>query len=166
MILHVRPIPSCPGYFVSDAGRVWGPQKELALGRHRRGYLYFAASRQRHGSRTAFVHHAVAEAFLGPKPRGAWVCHRNDDRSDNSVSNLYYGNASTNNHDTYRNGGRCNKGEGHPRAKLTWRQVRAIRQAYAAGAITQVALAREYGVNYRTVWGILHNLRWKEEIGK
>ena len=162
MIFRVRAIPSCPGYFVSETGRVWGKRrKELrpsARGTPRR--LWF--NPQINGRpRQMPIHHAVAEAFLGPKPPGAYVCHHNDDRFDNRVENLYYGNASTNLRDAYRNGCRSAAGEHHPRAKFTWRQVRAIRKRHAAGGVTIAQSARDYGVSETAIRQIVHNRTWK-----
>lgn len=159
MILHVRPIPSCPGYFVSDTGRVWGPRKELSLSN--RGYPEFSPHvAGRH--QTVAVAHAVAEAFLGPKPLGAFVCHRNDNRQDNHPENLYYGDAHTNNLDTYRNGGRSAKGEAHPQTSLTWKEVAEIRRRYSAGGVTQAQLGKEYGVQQPAISRIVQQRRWRE----
>lgn len=159
MICHIRAIPSCPGYFVSDTGRVWGPRKELKLQNDADGYLRFTGPGPRSQPKV-LVHHAVAEAFLGPKPSSGWVCHRDDARTDNRVANLYYGNAHTNNLDTFRNGGRSQAGEAHAHAKLTWNQVTAIRQQHKSGAATRRELARQYHVHERTIGRILQNLRW------
>lgn len=161
MICHVRAIPSCPGYFVSDTGRVWGPRKELKLQSRPGGYLRFRGGRSRHRPKV-MVHHAVAEAFIGPKPPGAWVCHRNDVATDNRMENLYYGNSSSNSRDAFRNGRRSNKGEMGPRAKLTWPQVRAIRHRHALGTATQMELAREYGASKQMVYAIVHHFTWKD----
>lgn len=162
MIFRVRPIPSCPGYFVSDTGRAWGPRKELKL-RSRAGkwgrYLSFRRcldGRQRE----VYIHHLVAEAFLGPKPPGAFVCHRNDIPNDNRLSNLYYGNASTNGRDAFRNGRFSRDGEHNARAKLTWIQVGTIRAKYALGNVTQTQLAKNYGIAQATVSSLVRNQTW------
>lgn len=162
MIFRVRAIPSCPGYFVSDTGRVWGPRKELKL-RMRGKYLIFSRRLHDrvHDVRVAYI---VAEAFLGPKPPGAWVCHRNDVSRDNRVENLYYGNPSTNLADAYRNRRRSSKGEKGANAKLTWKQVKHIRQQFASGAATQAELARKHGVVPRTIRFILDNTTWKGKL--
>lgn len=158
MIFHVRPIPSCPGYFVSDTGRVWGPRKELKPYLWRR-YLVFHPSRN--GKQpTVRVAHAVAEAFLGPKPPGAWVCHRNDVATDNRAENLYYGNRKTNTQDAFRNARLGWGPERNPQAKLTWEAVADIRRDYAAGGVTQKQLAKNYGVCPRVIWYVVNHKRW------
>lgn len=58
------------------------------------------------------VHILVAEAFIGPRPKNADVCHYDDDKSNNAVENLRYGTRSENVHDSVRNGT-------HPGARKT-----------------------------------------------
>lgn len=53
---------------------------------------------------TKHFHVLLAEAFIGPRPEGHFVLHRDDDRTNNSLENLYYGTPSQNNHDFVRNG--------------------------------------------------------------
>jgi hypothetical protein len=50
------------------------------------------------------VHLLVAAAFIGPRPRGLDVCHKNDIRTDNRVCNLKYGSRSENMQDVFTNG--------------------------------------------------------------
>jgi hypothetical protein len=45
------------------------------------------------------------------------------------------------------------QGEKHPKAKLTDAQVAEIRRRYAAGGVTQQALAQAYGVGWQTIHG-------------
>ena len=52
-------------------------------------------------------------------------------------------------------------GEQHYRHKLTDRAVRDIRQRYAAGGITQEALADEYGVSHVTIYWVIKRGTWK-----
>jgi hypothetical protein len=52
----------------------------------------------------AYVHTLVAEAFLGIRPEGMMVCHRDDVKRNNRASNLYYGTQKQNAQDALRNG--------------------------------------------------------------
>lgn len=45
-------------------------------------------------------------------------------------------------------------------AKLTEKQVRAIREKYARGGVTQVRLAKDYGISERAVSHIINYTRW------
>ncbi len=48
------------------------------------------------------IHNLVAEAFIGPRPEGQYVMHRNDDPCDNWLENLTYGTPSQNQVDRRR----------------------------------------------------------------
>lgn len=52
------------------------------------------------------------------------------------------------------------RGESNPLSKMTALQVEEIRTRYAAGGITQRALAREYGVTQTAIWFVLHRRNW------
>lgn len=41
--------------------------------------------------RHAYVHHLMAEAFLGPRPAGVLVLHKDDNGFNNVIDNLRYG---------------------------------------------------------------------------
>jgi hypothetical protein len=53
------------------------------------------------------------------------------------------------------------RGEANHAAKLTADAVREIRARFAAGGVTQTALAREYGVDFRSVSQIIRRKRWQ-----
>jgi hypothetical protein len=111
-----KPVVTHPGkYEVSDQGRVrtvpaivtkglFGPQLQpsrilvQAVGgrakNYKRVHLY-------HPERFAFVHHLVAEAFIGQRPEGLLVLHKNDDGFDNRLENLRYGDAEENQMDRH-----------------------------------------------------------------
>lgn len=57
-------------------------------------------------SRHAYVHHLVAEAFIGPRPAGLKVCHRDDNGFNNRADNIYYGTRDENEMDRWINGHR------------------------------------------------------------
>jgi hypothetical protein len=48
-----------------------------------------------------------------------------------------------------------------PKAKLSWEAVSAIRKAHAAGGVTMVELARQYGVHKSTVRDIVRRETYK-----
>jgi len=62
-----------------------------------------------------YVHQLVAEAFIGPRPAGLVVCHGNDIKTDNRLSNLSYGTRRQNALDGVRNG--TDKWRGSPAHK-------------------------------------------------
>jgi hypothetical protein len=96
-----RPVPGHEGlYEVSSDGQVRGLDRVTSQGRQLRGRVLAvrigsAGCRevQLHrdgGSRSVRVYKLVAAAFLGPRPEGTEVIHLDDDRLNDSASNLAY----------------------------------------------------------------------------
>jgi NUMOD3 motif len=54
-------------------------------------------------------------------------------------------------------------GEGNPRSKLTWEQVREIRSKYVPRLYSKPKLALEYGVSESVIGKIIAGISWKEE---
>jgi hypothetical protein len=93
--------------------------------------------------------------------RGEFVCHRDDDKSNNWPGNLYLGDRLTNAADSLRNGGRL-VGERHPFAKLRDQTVREIRSALGCG-VSGAMLAGIYGVDKSTISRIKSGSRRKHQ---
>jgi len=88
------------------------------------------------------------------------TCHRGDEGCI-SLRHLYLGDHRRNMADMVEAGRSAdNHGERNPRAKLTADQVREIRRRYAAGGITHLALAAEFGVAKGTVTCVLNGQNW------
>jgi hypothetical protein len=62
--------------------------------------------------RRRYVHHLMAENFIGPRPDGMNVLHRDDCRTNTQLSNLRYDSPSANSYDAVRN-------RRHPQARKT-----------------------------------------------
>ena len=93
------PIPMCPGYWVSDQGRVQSPHRILKTPPSGSGYRTFRA-RTFDGMKTFNVHAVVMLVFVGPRPEGKEVRHLNSDRTDCRLDNLAYGTPAENSADT------------------------------------------------------------------
>ncbi|PWT91205.1 MAG: hypothetical protein C5B54_05730 [Acidobacteria bacterium] len=109
-------------------------------------------------AKTRLVAHLVAEAFLGPKPTGLKVLHKNDIRTDDRVENLYYGTQQDNMNDMVQNAHSL-KGVKHHKAKLTGEDAVTIVTRLQAGE-DQHVLATEYGVTIMTIQSIKHGRNW------
>ena len=110
-------------------------------------------------------HRKVLAEKLGRsiKP-GYFACHTCDVPPCVNPDHLYEGTATDNNRDTVRRGRhkyvsnfKGMPGEKHPMCKLTDKQVIEIRERYAAGGISQCALADEYGVVQSRISLIVNN---------
>lgn len=81
---------------------------------------------------TVRVHVAVAAAFIGEKPTGRMVLHKDGKPTNNTVENLYYGTPKQNTRDRILHG-RDMAGERHPSAVLTEVDVELIRIGLSRG---------------------------------
>lgn len=99
-------------YCVSDCGAVlscrmrpaWTP---VTVFKGSGGYATFSATRRSKGkqvSRRRRLHVVLLESFVGPRPGPGYIgCHRDDNRDNNSLDNLYWGTHSSNGQDAVRN---------------------------------------------------------------
>jgi HNH endonuclease len=88
-------------------------------------------------------------------PDGLLVCHTCDNPPCVLPDHLFIGTDADNNAD------RLSKGRYDSIAKLTEADVREIRSRYAAGGVTQRALAEEFGVIHQTIHSIIRRKNWK-----
>lgn len=101
----------------------------------------------------------VLEAFVGPRPRGMQVCHRDDDQSNNRRENLRWDTPKANCADRDRNG-KTHSGERHHFARLTASDVRKIRNHLQRGTNRQV-IADSFSVHIGTIDRIAKRKTWK-----
>lgn len=105
------------------------------------------------------VHKVVMLAFVGPRPEGLEIAHDDGDTSNNRLSNLRYTTRVDNEADKLRHGTRS-RGESHGCAKLTEKDVIAIRKDRARG-IAVKEIARRFKVTASTVCNITLFHNWK-----
>lgn len=109
------------------------------------------------------VHRLVLEAFCGPGTiMHPFALHRDGDRTNARLSNLYWGNARENQLDREAHG-TSNHGERNGSSKLTKSQAQSIRERLTnrkRGDLTEVA--REYSVSISTVRDIAEGKTWSD----
>jgi hypothetical protein len=89
------------------------------------------------------------------------VLHKCDNRSCCNPSHFFLGSYAENQKDAYRKKRRSQpRGEAHANAKLSNAQAVLIRKMYAVG-VTQVALAKAYGVSQRGISLIVRGETYK-----
>lgn len=156
-----RPIPGYPGYEASSLGNIRSLERyhEIrpsgrASGYRRwqrggvlkprvnRGYRWVPvfADGRRYVRRVSFF---VALTFLGERPPGLQIRHKDGCSQNDCASNLAYGTALENTEDK-RVHGTMVVGEASPRAKLRLVQVREIRAL--RGVESQRAIATRFGI--------------------
>ncbi len=169
MIERWLPISGFPGYEVSNTGKVRSfkgggggrpPRKNprlLLSTINSKGYRVNGLVRngRRH---TVNLHTVVAHHFCGKKRIGFECSHINGNRSDCRASNLIWESHVTN-MTRMRGHGPHPSGLQNGRAILTLDQVRSVKPRRNSGESLS-SIARSFGVNVTSVWGIYHNKHW------
>lgn len=162
-------------YMVSNRGRVWARRRVEYDKRLRGGYIVTPLIQQRrarvalHGDgrvRKWSVCHLVLMSFVGLPPGEIglhdhqYSCnHKNGDPTDNRPENLEWLLNPEHRAHTVDNQLHARR-ESHPKARLTWGEVRQIRaRPHASGP----ALAKEYGVSRSAIYAIRKGETWKED---
>jgi len=111
-----------------------------------------------------YAHRLIWEWTYGSIPDGIEVCHACDNPECVNPAHLFLGSHADNIVDMHTKGRwrskRGIRGEANGNSKLTWPDVREIRQRYVAGGETQRGLAIEYGVGKTTIARVLRNQTW------
>jgi len=126
-----------------------------------RNYGHFRLNGQDMGA-----HQAAWTLANGPIPDGLWVLHTCDNPKCVRVDHLWLGTMLDNIADMVakgRNRTPVASGEASPRHKVTARQVDEIRVRYAAGGVTQQALADEYGLTQSAISAIVRRRSWSQQ---
>lgn len=162
-----RPIPGYERlYEVSDAGMVrslnYGRMGGVRIMSHKGGRRYSGVKLSRGGHiYRCLIHVQVAAAFIGPKPEGMQVNHKNGNGYDNRLENLEYVTASENSLHAYRIGLRKpTKGEINGMCKLNSGDIRAIRDLILQG-FTHQQVAQRFNLARQTVGDIATKRSWR-----
>jgi hypothetical protein len=153
-----RPIPShADTHEVSSDGRVRTKRGELVQRLNNCGYpvvrLWKAG-----GEREHTVHSLVASAFVGARPEGMEVRHKDGVRANNHASNLCYGTKQENEADKVLHG-TSNRGERCATARLTASIIKELRERKRFyGCVAR--WAKELGVNAATISLALSGKTW------
>lgn len=135
--------------------------------RGRRGLLQPRAHRDGHlrvklKGRDRWVHHLVLEAFVGPCPKGKQCCHRDDNPTNNWLSNLRWDTPRGNAADRVRNGKQARLfGSSNGSAKLNAAKVQQIREMKRRG-LRVATIAAAAGVSRRQVTNVLSGKSWPQ----
>lgn len=125
----------------------------------RNGYGSFL----RDGRRQAGAHRVAWELSFGNVPPGLNVLHHCDVRNCVRPSHLFVGTHKINMTDRNHKE-RLAFGERSGTHKLTEDNVRAIRAAYAAGGISQQALADHYGTSQFAISALIRRKSWARVV--
>ena len=112
--------------------------------------------------RPKFVHDLVALAFVGPRPEGKQVNHKDGNKGNLFWKNLEWITPKQNIAHAIRTGLRDTTGEANGNSKLTAEDVKVIRKI--GSRISPSKLGRRFGVNRGMIWSILTGRHWKRVI--
>lgn len=155
-------------YSISNFGRVrsertkQGTLKGMILKNmvNRKGYYFIDLLGK---SRT--IHSIVAESFIGIKPNGMTINHKDCIKSNNHPSNLEYISNLENMRHAFRNGRFKNvyhpRGEDSASSKITEKQVKYIRKNHIPYKVSFRELGDKFGISASTVAEIVRYQIWK-----
>jgi hypothetical protein len=165
-------------YEASSLGRVrrrLPPRAGREISRSTDGGGYLKVSVCVHGSEmTRSVHSLVAEAFIGKRPAGKHVNHKDGNKANNRPCNLEYVTpavnaahaakmglvASGDRHGRYTKPHRTARGTRVNTAKLNEKQVRKLRRLRERGAPLS-ELMSESGLSKSACWSIVTRKSWR-----
>lgn len=126
-------------------------------------YGYITVAMSAGGIRhTEFVHGLVAAAFIGPRPHGMEVNHKNGNKSDNRPCNLEYVTPSENARHAIRTGLAVpRRGAENGNSKFTESTISALRSDHATKHWTLDELAAMYSMSKKSVQNITKGRSWK-----
>lgn len=149
-------------FSVDSEGRVWRGKKraENRVGGYLQVKVMVCGVRY-----YTCAHRLVWRALHGPIPRGIVVNHKNGRKDDNRPDNLELVTYSGNTKHAYRSGLMDEHGQRNPAAKLSDHQVAQIRNMYAQGGYTMLALGNLFGVCFQQISRIVRGQRRPKQGG-
>lgn len=167
MDAEFKKIPGTETYFASKDGRILSTtgrtnrilKQGLTHNKQKKGYLVVYIKDQ--GTRT--VHSLVAETYLGEKPQGTEINHKDGIKTNNNVSNLEYISRSENAKHAIK------MGLSNPISDFGLKSARGlfnketlddVRKLYSEG-ISKTKIAKKYDVHYTTIDRIINKETYK-----
>lgn len=157
----IKNISGFPGYQVTSSGKIINKHGRILKDRITKfGYIRAMLSVNKK-PKQLLVHRIVAEHFVPNPQNKPDVNHKDGNKKNNHYSNLEWVTKSENTKHA-SNHFLAVRGEKNGRSKLTWKQIKEIREIYPS--LSCYSLAKIYQVNQTTIARIVNNSGWKEDI--
>ena len=98
----------------------------------------------------------VAETWIGPRPKGLVISHKNEDKTDDRVCNIEYTTQSENEHNKTTKGG----GGNHVHNRCGFLLAQQIREEFKTLSLIQ--LSKKYGRSVSTISKIISNKHYTD----
>jgi hypothetical protein len=148
----MKPVPSFPGVFATEDGHVisaWGKQLKPSFGPYgHAGVILYGDF----GAKRRTVHSLVAEAFIGSRPDGMDINHKDRNPRNNRPENLEYLTHKENIQHARARGSFHSKKmrmRGGRQCGVTVDEASDICEAFATGIFTMSELTKAYGLRSR-----------------
>ena len=105
------------------------------------------------------IHKLILESFIGPCPYGHEAHYKDGIKYHDTLENLEWATPSEKRKHSFKIGTISHRGEKHPNAKLTNRDVKKIRHMHEHG-ITMTNLGKQYGVTHSAISNIISRKSW------
>jgi len=153
-------------YQVSDLGRIKriAPEANTYVGKIIKpikinGYVFVNLYSQ--GKRRCHkIHKIVAESFLGSRPLGKQINHKNGNKEDNNLNNLEWVTPKENTFHSWNILGKAQRGEDGGNHKLFEFEVKEIKDLLKTKILRIKDIASNYNVSESTIYFIKTNHIW------
>ena len=152
----MRQITNYPKYCITTNGRVY----RLLQPGNTAGYKSYRLHAKGQHDRPQLAGRLVLETYVGVCPKGKECCHRNDNRQDDRLENLYWGTRKENFADAVKND--------KLGSVLNVKQVRVIHHLLESEELTQKEIGRVFGLkeSSTTINDIARGRSWSVVTGR
>lgn len=114
--------------------------------------------------RTIYSHRLSYQLYVGNIPKGLYVLHTCDKPLCCNPQHLFLGTQKANMKDMHKKGRSIyDRGQLHPRAKLTAQEVLEIRDLYKSGLFKNKDLSDNYGIHVDHMLRIINGKYWNQQ---
>lgn len=161
---ELRKIPNHSLYTVTKDGRVYTSRYRkgwITGATDKLGYIRLNAINDSGNRSNLYVHRAVAMAYLPNPDNKPHVNHKDNNPSNNRLSNLEWCTQKENMQHAARQGRMASmQGEQNGHHKYTANLVKKVRRLYESG-LTQMGIKRQLGVPQPTISVMVREIQWR-----